>query len=275
MEEMAIHYLQGIQNPTLDNLFYAITMLADQWTFLLIFCTVYWCFNKRIGFEIGVVLLTTSAVNTTIKNYFQELRPFETLQIRAIGLETAGGYSFPSGHSQTTSSFFSYLALRRSRRIIAPAVILTVLVACSRVYMGVHWPRDVIYGIAIGMGVAGLAYLVQRLSNDILLGVFMVLMLSSFFALPVEIGRDFLTAYSSLIGIMIGRIFESQFVNFGRARTLPAGIGRVLYGLIITAAAFIVLQYFLKDHPFIIYLTSCFIATGLVPLAFEKEMKPY
>ena len=66
--------------------------------------------------------------------------------------ETGGGYAFPSGHSQTPLVFWGAIADHvRRRGSPGSAGILVFLIGFSRLYIGVHWPLDVIGGWAIGL----------------------------------------------------------------------------------------------------------------------------
>lgn len=275
MEQIVLEFFQNLRNPFLDGLFYAFTMLADKWSFLLLFCIIYWCIDKKLGYLIGVTLLSTTAVNSLIKEFFKVPRPFEMMDIPVIGKETAGGYSFPSGHSQSSASFFTMLSLKTSKKMIGFGILMTILIATSRLYLGVHWPKDVIYGIAIGMMVAGVLFVAEKFSNEIIAGIFALVLILVLFISPFEINQDFANSLWALIGATAGKMFETLFVGFGPSRTFIAGIGRTLFGLIVTLACFVSIYYFFSTLPFLYFSIPTFVATGLVPLAFEKEMKKY
>ena len=84
----------------------------------------------------------------------------------AEALATAGGYAFPSGHSATAVALYGALALivarhgdaRARRAAIAAAVALSVLVGVTRVYLGVHYPTDVLAGWLLGGAVLAVAW---------------------------------------------------------------------------------------------------------------------
>lgn len=275
MEQIVIEFLQSIRSPFWDGFFYMITMLADKWSFLLLFCIIYWCIDKKLGYLVGVTLLSTSSVNSLVKEYVKAPRPFETLNINAFGRETASGYSFPSGHTQTSASFFTLLSLKTSKMMIGIGILFTVLIALSRLYLGVHWPKDVIYGIAAGMLVAGGLFIIDKFAGELFTGIIILGFTAAFLFLPIPKNSDFTNSLYTMVGITAGKIFETFFVGFGPARTIVAGIGRILFGLIVTSASFISIYYFFPSYPFLYFTISSFVATGLIPLAFEKEMKKY
>jgi len=79
-------------------------------------------------------------------------------------LISAGGYSFPSGHALGTAAFFPVLAyslFRKNRRNLIAAFVcagaISLITGIGRLYLGVHWPTDVLAGWAIGLGLAVVA----------------------------------------------------------------------------------------------------------------------
>ena len=107
--------------------------------------------------EASLLLLASGgglAITTLLKDAFQRDRPPAILHaVRAINA------SFPSGHAALSATVFltlgaliAHFAERRRVRVyaLAAAVILSVLVGCSRVYLGVHWPTDVLAGWCVG-----------------------------------------------------------------------------------------------------------------------------
>lgn len=109
--------------------------------------------NKRIAFLIFVNLIIATLFNYTLKFIFSRERPFEYMLI------DESGYSFPSGHSMVAMAFYGFLIYlctvyimnKKVKNIIVIVLsILIILIGFSRVYLGVHYPSDVIVGLYLG-----------------------------------------------------------------------------------------------------------------------------
>ena len=117
----------------------------------------------------AVASLSSWSLYTNLKLVFQRLRP------DLPHLVPAGGYSFPSGHATATAALFFTLAMvycrhnqgnRTGRALaIAAAAFVALLVGISRVYLGVHFPSDVVAGWAAGGLVAILIAMLLRLGS--------------------------------------------------------------------------------------------------------------
>lgn len=95
--------------------------------------------------------------NLTLKNLFARIRPYEVFNDLQLIVEKESEFSFPSGHACASfaAAFVFYKML--PGKIGIPAMILALLIAVSRLYVGVHYPTDVIFGILCGMLSAVLA----------------------------------------------------------------------------------------------------------------------
>src|SRR5262249_3757044 len=77
-----------------------------------------------------------------------------------LALDTAQGAAWPSGHAQNTAAVWgTFAALLRRPAVSVLALVVIFLVGLSRLYLGLHWPVDVVSGWAIGAGIAVLAVL--------------------------------------------------------------------------------------------------------------------
>lgn len=147
--------LEQIRLPGLNELMMAITMLGDEVFFLAITLIVFWCVDKKKGYYLMSVGLTGTLANQLMKLSFRIPRPWvrdPSFTIVEQARESAGGYSFPSGHTQCSVGTFGSIALTTERRWARwLCVVLAVLVPFSRMYLGVHTPQDVLVAAAMAI----------------------------------------------------------------------------------------------------------------------------
>ena len=146
--------LEGLRTGFLNTLFEMITILGEETLIILIVAIIYFAFSKKEAKRLFFIVVTSTAVNTIAKNLVRRPRPFANGEITAIRQETATGYSFPSGHTQNIATLGTYFS-ERIRKIwfIIVASVVVLLVGFSRMYLGVHYPSDVIVGLLLGIGV--------------------------------------------------------------------------------------------------------------------------
>ncbi len=118
----------------------------------------------RIAALLTVACAGGGVLNELLKNAFHRARPEAALRLVAVE-----SLSFPSGHAMASSIFYLTIGLLLSRLaqhrrekayIIGTAILLTVVTGLSRVYLGVHYPTDVLAGWAAGIAWALLCFLV-------------------------------------------------------------------------------------------------------------------
>ena len=144
-----IQQIQQVQSPALTAFFRGITLTGNEVFFLALIPLLFWCIDRRLGVRLAVAFLLSAYVNEQLKVLFAHPRPFEF--DAALKLHPATGYGFPSGHSQLAVTTWGFLAYHYRRRWLwGLAVVFTVLVGFSRVYLGVHFPTDVLAGWGIG-----------------------------------------------------------------------------------------------------------------------------
>ncbi|MGC8786963.1 MAG: phosphatase PAP2 family protein [Anaerolineae bacterium] len=231
-----IQWLQSFRTPALDALFLGSTFLGDERFYLLMIPLLYWVIDKRLAMRLSFVYLGSAYLNTLLKAIFAIPRPsFPAVQV----LAPAEGYAFPSGHAQTASTVWSYLATQVWRTWLWIVAILVIfLVALSRVYLGVHYPQDVLVGTAIALGiVAGYNWFVHRygaritqlpLVAKLALGGIVPLVLV---ALNPE--KDAVSAMAACLGLSVGVTLEHEWVRFSCAGSAGQRAIRFAIGLIV------------------------------------------
>lgn len=145
-----LYLLEGIRVPGLNELMLAVTRLGEETTFLVLALIFFWCVDKNRGYLIMTVGFIGTMTNQFLKLIFRIPRPWvldENFTILEQARGAATGYSFPSGHTTSAvGTFGSIAATARRRWVKFLTVALAVLVGFSRMYLGVHTPRDVLVG---------------------------------------------------------------------------------------------------------------------------------
>ena len=111
--------------------------------------------NNRFAIDTGTLLVVSQAISlgTTIllKTATDRPRPFEALtDVKVKRLSNVSGSSFPSGHAAQAFAIATMLAYRSGPALYLPAFVWAGLVGYGRMYVGVHYPSDVVAGMALG-----------------------------------------------------------------------------------------------------------------------------
>ena len=240
--------LRGIATPGLDRVIKVITDLGSTTFYMIVIPILYWCISKSLGFGLAIILSISNYINVGIKFIVCRPRPyvaFPHLDAPEYLKLTGTGYSFPSGHAQVTSTFWTYLA-RTVRRNWATVVGITVVVvvAFTRVYATVHYPTDVLVGAPLGLAIA-LAYsgIERRLraSNaegrsrvGLQLAISIVLP-GLAFALSASRNPAFTEEVAQVLGFLagagVGYTLENAYVKYDVRAGLPVQVVKVILGM--------------------------------------------
>jgi len=150
-----LDYIQGLNNKTLFNIMKLISLIGS-FNFLIptLVIVIIYMLRKRTYYQVKILVansLGSWILNFLIKALVNRTRPLDYFLVDQSGL------SFPSGHSMVTMSLYmsiAYLISNRypenKRTIYSISMILIFIMGFSRLYLGVHWPTDVIGGFIIG-----------------------------------------------------------------------------------------------------------------------------
>lgn len=239
--------------------------LGSEIFFLLLLPLVYWNIDRRIGARLGILLIASVVLNDLLKVAFALPRPFWATEIGQLAPIAETSFGFPSGHSQTTATLWTFVALQTKRpRLWVPlAFVLLVLVAVSRLYLGAHYPLDVVGGALIGYALLGVFLHLEKpwaraighslplqIGAIMLAGVVMAVLYwlaSRRLILPEQTSLGFETyvrafaglGFSSRIGALLGLCgglaLASHFVPFEVEATRAQKTIRFVVGLVVLA----------------------------------------
>lgn len=272
MELDFIRAVQSIHSPFLDAFFEAITILGEEIFIVPLLLIIFWSVNKKFGEILAFTVFTSYLLNNSLKEFFSFERPIGEEGIRTLRPETATGKSFPSGHSQsaaaTAGAFSLYL---KNRWVTIVSLTLMVLVGLSRVYLGVHYPKDPIAGILLGLLVALICS--ELFFKVDLLKMYLVVLILFLPAVFFAQSTDFIKSLASYLGFFLGILFEKKKVDFSTDGPLLKKVLRVVLGLILVLLIKEGLKGFFLEtdlFDFIRYFLVTFVAIGIYPWFFKK-----
>ena len=153
-------------DPTLDRIMIFFTILSGVYVIFLVAVPLWWRGLRTATFDVLLILAITIVVSEGIKYLVDRPRPCDAL----ANVNTLAGYrcsaefdpAFPSGHASRAFAVAAFLTIRFRWRLAIPAGAFAVLAGISRVYLGLHWPSDVLGGAVVGIGFAVLIEILSR-----------------------------------------------------------------------------------------------------------------
>lgn len=252
-----LYWLESIRNPFLDALMQFFTLFGEELLFIVLALTVFWCVDKREGYYLLFVGFFGTILNQFLKLLYRIPRPwvkdpdFQPVQ-SAVGGAT--GYSFPSGHTQNVTGTLGGIA-RWSKRagVRVLCVVVLLLTAFSRMYLGVHTPLDVGVSLAIGVVLVFVFYPIVRKAAEnpkymaVLLGImaalsFAFVLYANLWAAPAQ-GAEALenlregqknsySLFGALLGFCVAYPLERRFIRFAEKSVWWVQVLKVVGGLV-------------------------------------------
>jgi membrane-associated phospholipid phosphatase len=235
-------------SPALDTPFRLFTAIGEEDFFFLLLPLLYWCLDRRTGARLVVLFLLSTYLNGWAKMTAGQPRPYQ-IDSRVRELVDQPGNGFPSGHTQSAVVVWGYLANRyRWAWLWSLAILLMIFIPLSRLYLGVHFPVDLLGGYVIGLALLTvymwaepiIAAWLARLAFGGRLAVAVVLPLILMLVLPIR-EDSAASAGGMLLGMGVGLVLEARWVGFAvngvwwkRLLRLAVGLAIVLslrYGL--------------------------------------------
>ncbi|MBQ9342639.1 MAG: phosphatase PAP2 family protein [Clostridia bacterium] len=247
-----LYFFEGIRQTWLNKIMLVITELGNEIPFMVISIVLFWCISKQVGY----FMLTSGFVGTIatqwMKLVFRISRPwikdpkFTIVEEARAG---AGGYSFPSGHTQSAASTLGVPAVSVKQRWLSIILwVLYALVAISRMYLGVHTPLDVGVSLVIGLLLIFLMRPIFRSGSSkrmyILFSVLTLIAIAyviytNVYPFPADVEMDNLesgtkngyTLLGAIAGMFVAYWLDDRFIHFSVEASIPAQIVKSVVGL--------------------------------------------
>lgn len=228
-----LYFLESIRNGVLDIFFIICTSFGEELVLISLFAIIYWCINKKLAYRIAFSYFMSGIVVQGLKVHFRIERPWvldpDFKPVKQV-MGTATGYSFPSGHTQSSTSLYSSIAFHfKKRALYIVSFILISLVMLSRMYLGCHTPKDVLVSFAVTIVIsAAVSFIFDNFNSSLLSDILvsaLILVLSAFLfgysyylvnagATTDVLAMDGFKAAGAGIGFSIGWFIEKRYIKF-------------------------------------------------------------
>jgi len=294
-----LYWFESIRSPFLDAAFGLLTHLGGEIALLIIAAMIFWCLDKKEGYYLLTVGFFGLILNQFLKILCRVPRPWvkdPDFTIVESAREGAGGYSFPSGHTQTSVGLFGALARwhkEKWARILCIA--LCVIVPVSRMYLGVHTPADVLVSVVLALALVFGLYPVMRKAVEkprsmrfVFLGILACAMVYVLYVMcwnfpastdPVELFESRENAFKmlgALFAVWLSYEIDLRYTRFDTAAVPWAQAVKVVVGFALVMACKELLkipqQMIFGEHILgdgIRYFMMVFAACGLWPMTFR------
>jgi len=256
-----LYNIDTIRSSAGDLFFSVVTNLGSEFFYIVLLSVIYWSVDKRIGRSFAFACLLSGYLNLYLKYLIGMPRP-DAPEVREMVRRVGGSQfvpvmheptpSFPSNHAQGTMVSGIYIANAfRKWWLWLTAFVVIVLVGYSRLYIGVHFPQDVIAGWLIGYVFIRIWILVENPVRDWIgrlpvwvqvTGLVVVPgILISLWSFP-----EAAKVLGAVSGLGIGFILEGRYVRFDVAGSAGKRILRSVAGLVIVFVVLMILKVLLE-----------------------------
>jgi membrane-associated phospholipid phosphatase len=150
--DLGIQLIQALQSlsPALDGVMKFISFLGTIQFYIILIPLIYWLVDSSLGIRVLVVLISTDFFGVALKQLLHQPRPYWVGDVKALAEETS--YGIPSTHSSDSMAVWGYLLYHLKKSWLwVVSILLILLIGFSRMYLGVHFPQDVLGGWLLGL----------------------------------------------------------------------------------------------------------------------------
>ena len=254
-----LYWFQSIRTPVMDSIMSIVTHLGEETFFMLAALIVFWCVDKRKGYYLLTVGFVGTLINQWLKIACRIPRPWvqdPNFPIVEAARAEATGYSFPSGHTQAAVGYLGGIARFTDRIWLRIAcIVLAVMTAISRMYLGVHTPLDVGVSIVIAVILVLVIYpLIEStlwfpnrmyaIIGGMLLFSLAYLAYVELYPFPVDVDaanlasavKNAYTMTGSVLGVLVVYAVDNKFIHFSTRAPWWGQLIKVTVGLALAVA---------------------------------------
>lgn len=282
-EVSLILFLQSSLPGFVLGFFEVIAEVVSKNVLALLFILIYLAYNKDWGKFTLLSLGVAGVCCEFVKVIVARLRPYAVVDtIKCIRANVADqnpldfkiqGYSFPSGHTMMATNLFLAIPIYvRNIQYVAIGLVGVLIVALSRVGLGVHFPTDTIAGFIIALAIILiLSRIYDKIENRayLYLAIIALSLVGVLFCPEIS----YIKFVALALGISLGFLVEEKYVNFENPKSRRDSIVRIVGAVILFVLLFILFPKFAGNTDLvkcIVYSLCTFIMLAIYPLAFKK-----
>jgi len=283
MEVEILQLIQSFSHPLLDQFFLIITFFGYPVIWIFIAAAIYWSGKENESFYLMNLILFSSAIVGVMKATVGSVRP-SAEKFRVLATDFYSNYSFPSGHSSLIAATYAFYSEKLKPNLKIIFILLVFLVAYSRMYLGVHFPSDVIVGLMLGylIGKGNLwliktlkkkHYKISKLEDEVIaiiliaVGLVTVLFFSN------------ITLLAGLLGYYVGFFYAKEISLSNPTPSKKELIPKIILGFAGIAAFAAAMEFgpfeFEVWKEFVIYFIVGFYISFIFPLVYNGVKKRY
>jgi len=262
--------LQQVHGPIIDGFFRGITFMGEEMFYLLAIPLLVWSVDMALGARVGFAFLLSAYLNPVFKDIFQEPRPF--FLDPSVKLSEADGSGMPSGHAQTSVMVWGVLAWQVGKKWFwGIAIAFMLLIGFSRIFLGVHFPHQVLAGWTVGIVILAAYLLLDPRVEHWLAGLQLWKQLAVAFFIPVlmaliSLSDSTVAATAVMAGFGCGLAVSRRYVPFSTSGHWWLRLLRYVIGAAVMMGIYLGLSALFAEIDGSLYYLLRFIRYGLLGL---------
>ncbi len=250
-EVRLIEALQSVSGKFFTSAAQFFTMLGEEYLVIVILGLTYWCFNKDLGRKVSLALSGTMIFCTLVKGLTLRRKPYmDNPTIKCLRpphpdgdiMSTAiQGFSMPSLHASMSVAVYGTIAYRIKKLLFTVlAILLPLFIGVSRIYLGVHYPTDILLGWILGAVMVFVLGAVENRFGYKTAFICVLLIGSAGFFYCRD--NEFWSSWGLTLGLLLAFIYEEKFVRFEPAKKWWSYIVRPALGVLVFVLVTAVLE---------------------------------